>query len=112
MLEATVLLFVATLFGYGFSDVIIQRKARRWHHIGIRKGYHFHHSLYGLAMFALTPITFGNIFETLGLIGFGLGIIIEHTIHDSFVFINKINKELEENALAFMNKKNKETHQS
>lgn len=102
MIEAAFLFLFSTFSGYEFSDIIIQKKARRWHHIGIKKGYHLHHSMYGLALFALTPITVGNLVETLAVVGFGLGIIIEHTIHDGFVFVNKINKQLEENALSFM----------
>lgn len=103
MVEAAVLFLFATFFGYLFSDYVIMKKAKRWHHIGIKKGYHIHHSMWGVAALALTPMTLSNIFETVALVGFGIGIIIEHTISDSFVFINKINKGLEDNGLTFMN---------
>lgn len=110
VLGASCFFALSTTFGYKFSDYVIQKKARRFHHIGIKKGYHIHHSMYGVVAFALTPITFGNILETLALIGFGLGIIIEHTTHDGFVFVNKVNKQLEEDAKKFIasstNKKN------
>jgi hypothetical protein len=98
-MESLFILLSSTFFGYGFSDFVIQKKAKRWHHVGIKKGYHFHHSMYGVVALALTPMTFGNIIETIALAGFGLGIIIEHTIHDSFVFINKVGKDIERDIL-------------
>ena len=100
MVESLFVLFSSTFFGYGFSDFVIQKKARRWHHVGIKKGYHFHHSIYGVAALALTPMTLGNIIETVALAGFGLGIIIEHTAHEGFIFINKVSKQLEEDGIS------------
>jgi len=89
-----VFIFASTI-GYLFSDYIIQKKAKRWHHIGIKKGYHVHHSVYGLATFFFIPITIQNAFETVCFVGFGVGIIVEHTLHDGFVFISRVHKTLE-----------------
>lgn len=100
MLFAAGLFIFAILVGYKFSDYILLKKTKRWHHIGIKKGYHIHHSVWGIAVFALTPLTMSNILETVALVGFGIGIIIEHTISDSFVFINKIQKDLEKDAIS------------
>ncbi len=51
------------------------------------KGYHIHHSSLGLI-----PIILDIFFKTYYLIGFGVGIIIWHTISEKkFVFIDKIN---------------------
>jgi hypothetical protein len=59
--------------------------------IGRHKGYHFHHSMYGLTSFMAVPFALRNhhFLTTLILIGFGLGLIIDHTIEEGFVFITK-----------------------
>lgn len=59
--------------------------------IGLHKGYHFHHSMYGLTSFMVVPFTLTNnhVLTTLILIGFGLGVIIDHTIEEGFIFITK-----------------------
>ncbi len=59
--------------------------------IGLHKGYHFHHSMYGLTSFMVVPFTITNnhVLITLILIGFGLGVIIDHTIEEGFIFITK-----------------------
>lgn len=50
-------------------------------------GYHIHHSFYGLLIFLVGFIRFPF------LIGFGLGMIVSHTVSDKkLLFIEKINK--------------------
>ena len=89
-----ILIFLfAILTGYIFSDYIIVKKARKYHSIGRKKGYHIHHSTYGLVCCLVAPFIANNIFETIFFMGFGLGIIIEHTLHERFVFIEKENKK-------------------
>jgi len=59
--------------------------------LGRHKGYHFHHSMYGLTSFIVAPFTLtdNHIITALILIGFGLGVIIDHTIEEGFIFITK-----------------------
>ena len=59
--------------------------------IGLHRGYHFHHSMYGVTSFMIVPFTLTNhhVLTTFILIGFGLGVIIDHTIEEGFVFITK-----------------------
>jgi hypothetical protein len=47
-------------------------------------GYRMHHSLYGLLSVAVFAVTKKHFF-----LGFGLGIIIQHTVTDGFWFITK-----------------------
>ncbi len=101
MFDALFILLLATLFGYIFSDYVIRKKAKRWHHIGIKKGYHIHHSTYGLVMFIIASPTAASshITAALSITGFGLGIILEHTRNERFVFVEKLHsfeKSLEE----------------
>lgn len=86
MIHAVVFLLIYTFLGYVFSDYIIVKKARKFHSVGrSKRGYHIHHSMYGVLSFLLAPFTVHSLF----LIGFGLGIIIEHTLTERFVFIEK-----------------------
>ncbi len=59
------------------------------------KGYHFHHSMYGIMAFFVSPIMLNNslVYAAILLVGFGLGLIIDHTIEEGFVFISKIGDE-------------------
>jgi hypothetical protein len=47
--------------------------------------------MYGLTSFMVVPFTLTNhhVITTFILIGFGLGVIIDHTIEEGFVFITK-----------------------
>lgn len=59
--------------------------------ITTHKGYHVHHSVYGVTSFFAVPFMLGNhhFITTIILIGLGLGIIIDHTIEEGFMFITK-----------------------
>lgn len=71
-------------FIYDFTPEKIDR-------ITTKKGYHVHHSMFGLTSFLVTPIMIDNhhVLTTVVLIGLGLGIILEHTIQCGFIFITK-----------------------
>lgn len=84
-----VFFFTSIILGYAFSDYVIVKKAKRWHSLGKTKKYHIHHSTYGLMSFLATPITYGSIMGTIFFFGLGVGIIIEHTYHERFVFIER-----------------------
>jgi hypothetical protein len=77
--------YIFTLFyeqGYNF----VHRNVKKDPMINIR-GFHFHHSLYGIFSFIIATFLF-NLF----LFGFGAGIVWRHTYQDGFRFIDK-NKE-------------------
>lgn len=57
--------------------------------LGRHKGYHFHHSIYGATSLFVVPFTITHFIVTLAFIGFGLGVIIDHTIEEGFIFITK-----------------------
>ena len=57
--------------------------------LGRHKGYHFHHSIYGVTSLFVVPFTITHFIVTLALIGFGLGVIIDHTIEEGFIFITR-----------------------
>ena len=57
--------------------------------LGRYKGYHFHHSIYGATSLFVVPFTLSHFTITLALIGFGLGVIIDHTLEEGFIFITK-----------------------
>ena len=57
--------------------------------IGRHKGYHLHHSIYGLTSFMIVPFTLTHFAVSMALVGFGLGIIIDHTIEEGFIFITR-----------------------
>lgn len=52
-------------------------------------GYHFHHSLFGLLAFLFVPLFRNDFNKTLFIAGFGLGVILQHTIKEGFVFVTK-----------------------
>lgn len=91
MLQDILFFLSVVAMGYLFSDYVIVKKAKRFHNLGykVSKKYHVHHSVYGLSTFLFIPFTLTNITETILLIGFGLGIILEHTHHEGFIFIEK-----------------------
>jgi hypothetical protein len=63
-----------------------------WDHPKLIFGYHIHDSVLGLLLILIGIIMwFLNIYSHLNLflVGFGLGIIIAHTIAGGFVFIEK-----------------------
>lgn len=90
MLQTLFLFLIALITGVIFSDYIIVKKAKRFHHRGYIRGYHIHHSMYGVSIFFFLPLTFHHIAETIFLAGLGLGIIIEHTVHEGFKFIERV----------------------
>lgn len=58
-------------------------------HLAHQKGYHFHHSLFGLIAFLFIPKFWGDMNKVLFVFGFGTGVIIQHAIKEGFIFITK-----------------------
>ena len=73
-----------------FEFVMMTNKALRhryYHHNQILFGYHFHHSMYGIACFLLAA---AFVDQAVFFIPFGIGIILQHTWFERrFVFIEK-----------------------
>lgn len=93
-MQQVAIFLLASISGFllsRFVSFIYNSSPERVERITTKKGYHFHHSMYGLTSFLAAPIMISNhhALTTLILIGLGLGIIIEHTIHCGFIFITK-----------------------
>lgn len=96
MQEAAIFLF-ALFCGFLFSRFlyfIYESKEETMERLTTPKGYHLHHSMYGVTSLFIVPFTASHhIFTTIFLLGFGIGIIIEHTLEEGFVFISKWDDE-------------------
>ncbi|MFH0853130.1 MAG: hypothetical protein V1853_01880 [bacterium] len=68
---------------------IWETSTRKIIHLAHRNGYHYHHSLFGLVAFLFIPKFWYDLNKALFIAGFGLGIIIQHTINEGFIFITK-----------------------
>ncbi len=93
-MQEVVIFLVAVFLGFflsRFVSFIYDSNPEKIEKITTKKGYHFHHSMYGLTSFLPVPIMIDNhhVLTTFMLIGLGLGIIIEHTIKCGFIFITK-----------------------
>ncbi len=77
LLFSVILGFISAFIWEFFSGKIIHQTAL------ILYGYRLHHSLYGIA-----SILYGTTNKNHFLIGFGIGIIIQHTLTDGFRFIS------------------------
>ncbi len=79
--------FVGFFSGYIWGHATTKIGVRKY---GTIKGYHIHHTFLGLIAFSLSPFTLSDITRFFQIIGFGVGMIIEHTfIDDGFVLITK-----------------------
>ena len=58
-------------------------------HLVHRAGLHFHHSLLGLLALMLIPFYKDSFDKIMLIVGFSVGIIIQHTIKEGFIFITK-----------------------
>jgi NhaP-type Na+/H+ or K+/H+ antiporter len=74
------------LIGYIFGIVWVWF-ANRFKKRLILKGYHFHHSLFFVLAFLLALSSSGN--TAIFFWGAGLGVIIQHTSEEGFIFITK-----------------------
>jgi hypothetical protein len=93
-MQEIVIFLVAVFLGFflsKFVSFIYDSTPEKIDRITTKKGYHVHHSIYGLGSFIVAPIMIDNhhVLTTVVLIGLGLGIIIEHTIQCGFVFLTK-----------------------
>ena len=73
-------------FIFGFLWEVSTLKIGHWAH---QKGYHYHHSLFGLIAFLFIPKFWGDMNKALFAFGFGVGAIIQHSIKEGFIFITK-----------------------
>ncbi len=93
-MQEVAIFLAAVFFGFFLSRLvsyIYDSNPEKIEKITTKKGYHFHHSMYGLTSFFPVPILIDNhhVLTTFVLIGLGLGIIIEHTLQCGFNFITK-----------------------
>ncbi len=58
-------------------------------HMAYRNGYHYHHSLFGLVAFLLLPKFWDDPNKAFFVVGFGIGMITQHTVKEGFIFITK-----------------------
>jgi len=54
-----------------------------------QRGYHFHHSLFGLLAFLSVLLFRNDLNKSLFALGFGLGVILQHTLSEGLIFITK-----------------------
>jgi len=76
------------IFGYLWERCTTKTNLRRFAHL---KRIHLHHSLFGLIAILFALLLKGG--SQIIVLCFGLGIIIEHSIRESFVFITKDKNE-------------------
>lgn len=93
-MQEVAIFLVAVFFGFfisKFVSFVYDSNPEKIEKITTKKGYHFHHSMYGVTSFLAVPIMIDHhhVLTTLVLLGLGLGIIIEHTIKCGFVFLTK-----------------------
>lgn len=81
-------LLIGFLSGFSFAFLWEKTTLKIGQH-AYQKGYHFHHSLFALPAFLLIPFFWGDVEKILFIIGFGLGIIIQHSIKERLTFITK-----------------------
>ncbi len=84
-------LFVGFCSGFLFSFIwefvtMNILKTGKYAYVG---GFHFHHSLFGLVAFLLTLVYKNDYVKVVFFIGFGVGVITQHTITDRLVFISR-----------------------
>jgi hypothetical protein len=93
-MQQIAIFLLASISGFllsSFVSFIYNSSPEKVERLTTKKGYHIHHSMYGLTSFMAAPIMISNHhpLTTLILIGLGLGIITEHTIRCGFNFITK-----------------------
>jgi len=53
-------------------------------------GYHVHHSMFGVIGLLLVPVLRTTTLQKVMIVGFSIGILVEHTVNDAFVFLTKV----------------------
>ena len=104
-MQGIAIFLIALFFGFIFSRLMYfvyeftETKTEKVEKLTSPKGYHVHHSMYGLTSLFIVPFTAPHhVITTIFLLGFGLGIIAEHSIEEVFIFISKLNDEEEDYA--------------
>ena len=77
-------LFLGFLFGFLWEKFTL-----RINYLAHRNGYHYHHSLFGLVGFLFIPMFWGDLNKVLFIAGFGIGVILHHTIKEGFIFYTR-----------------------
>ena len=77
-------LFFGFLFGFLWEKLTL-----RIDHLAHRNGHHYHHSLFGLLVFLFIPMFWDDLNQVLLIAGFGIGVILHHTIKEGFIFLTK-----------------------
>ncbi len=86
--RSKVMFVLGFLIGFMFASTW-ERITRRIGHLAYQKGVHFHHSLFGLLVLLFVPLVWDRPDRVLSIIGFGVGIIVQHSIKEGLVFITR-----------------------
>lgn len=91
MLTAILLLSAGLIFGVFVSHVqyFIFKVTKDLSVIGRQKGYHIHHSMFGVVFYFIPQFVHMSQGNMLLLYGFATGIIVDHTMKEGFIFITK-----------------------
>ncbi len=91
MLTTFFIIFLGFFTGHTFSRLLYRtfHPIRKWKGISRQKGYHIHHSMYGVALLFSLPLFDPQILMTLFLSSLAVGIILDHTRNEGFIFITK-----------------------
>jgi hypothetical protein len=88
--DALLIVYLIAAFLGGFVFALTwEVSTLRIGHWAYQKGYHFHHSLFGIAAFLFVPLFWEESNKVIVLLGFGTGIIVQHSIKEGFRFITK-----------------------
>jgi hypothetical protein len=91
MLNVLLFTFIGLLIGFYCSHVqyFIYKRTRQLAVIGRQRGYHLHHSLFGLILYTLPLFIHMSLLQVFFVVSIGTGIIIDHTLKEGFIFITK-----------------------
>jgi hypothetical protein len=91
MLTVFLLLFSGFSIGFIASHLqyFIFKYAKSLSVVGRRRGYHFHHSMFGIGFYLLPFFVHVTGPQILFLYGIGSGLIADHTLKEGFIFITK-----------------------
>jgi hypothetical protein len=77
--------------GFLFSRLLYKQNKhiRKLSRLGRQKGYHIHHSIWGVIILLTLPFINFQITIELFLSSLSIGIIIDHTLNEGFLFITR-----------------------
>ena len=89
-MDLSIILLLLSGFFSGFILAILwEITTYKIGHLAHQKGFHFHHSLFGVIAIILIPIFCNDFNKTFFVLLFGIGIITQHSIKEGFIFITK-----------------------